>query len=52
MKKLVLVLGALLVGSVPAISLGAWLADRMPEKVLRLVLAAMLTLIGTRLVVI
>jgi len=46
------VLGALLVGSVPAISIGALLADRLPEKVLRVLLAAMLTLIGTRLVVI
>jgi len=46
------VLGALLVGSVPAIALGAWLADRMPEKALRFVLAAMLALIGTRLAVV
>jgi len=46
------VLGALLVGSVPAIGLGALLADRLPEKTLRVVLAAMLTLIGTRLVVV
>jgi uncharacterized membrane protein YfcA len=47
-----LVLGALLIGSVPAISLGAWLADRLPEKALRFVLAAMLTLIGTRLAIV
>jgi uncharacterized protein len=46
------VLAALLIGSVPAISLGALLADRLPEKVLRVLLAAMLTLIGTRLVVV
>ena len=46
------VLGALLVGSVPAIALGAFLADRLPEKTLRVVLAAMLTLIGTRLVLV
>jgi uncharacterized membrane protein YfcA len=46
------VLGALLIGSVPAIALGAWLADRLPEKTLRFVLAAMLTLIGTRLVIV
>jgi uncharacterized membrane protein YfcA len=46
------VLGALLVGSVPAISLGALLADRLPERTLRFALATMLTLIGTRLVVI
>jgi uncharacterized membrane protein YfcA len=45
-------LGALLVGSVPAIALGAWLADRLPEKALRVALAAMLTLIGTRLVMV
>jgi hypothetical protein len=46
------VLGALLIGSLPAIWLGALLADRMSEKTLRVFLAAMLTLIGTRLVVI
>jgi uncharacterized protein len=46
------VLGALLIGSLPAIWLGALLADRLPERALRVVLAAMLTLIGTRLVVI
>jgi len=46
------VLGALLVGSVPAIALGAFLADRLPERTLRVALAAMLTLIGTRLVLI
>jgi uncharacterized membrane protein YfcA len=46
------VLGALLIGSLPAISLGALLADRLPEKALRTILAAMLTLIGARLVVI
>lgn len=46
------VLGALLVGSVPAIALGAFLADRLPERALRVALAAMLMLIGTRLVLI
>lgn len=46
------VLGGLLVGSVPAIALGAFLADRLPERALRVALAAMLTLIGTRLVLI
>lgn len=44
-----LVLLALLLGSVPAISLGALLADRLPEKTLRVLLAAMLTLVGARL---
>jgi uncharacterized membrane protein YfcA len=46
------VLGALLIGSVPAIWLGARLADRAPERVLRAFLAAMLALVGTRLALI
>jgi hypothetical protein len=46
------VLAALLVGSVPAIALGAIVADRLPERALRVGLAMMLTLIGTRLVVV
>ncbi len=44
------VLVALLIGSVPAIALGALVADRLPERMLRVVLAVTLTLIGTRLV--
>jgi uncharacterized membrane protein YfcA len=39
----------LLIGSLPAIHLGAALAGRMPEPGLRLALAAMLALVGARL---
>jgi uncharacterized protein len=44
------VLAGLLIGSIPAIALGALVADRLPERTLRVVLAVTLTLIGTRLV--
>ena len=43
------VLGALLVGSLPAIWAGALVADRLPESRLRGFLATMLILIGARL---
>jgi uncharacterized membrane protein YfcA len=43
------VLGALLIGSLPAIWIGAVVADRLPEATLRGFLAAMLILIGARL---
>jgi uncharacterized protein len=43
------VLGSLLIGSLPAIWLGAVLADRLPESALRVFLAAMLALVGARL---
>ena len=43
------VLGALLIGSLPAIWIGALVADRLPEATLRGFLAAMLMLIGARL---
>ena len=43
------VLGALLIGSLPAIWLGAMVADRLPETGLRGFLATMLILIGARL---
>ena len=46
------VLGALLVGSLPAIWIGALVADRLPETTLRRFLAAMLMLIGARLVLV
>lgn len=42
-------LGALLVGSLPAILVGAAVAHRLPENALRLVLALLLTGIGGRL---
>jgi len=40
----------LLIGSLPAIHLGAAIAGRLPEKALRLALAVMLVLIGVRLI--
>jgi uncharacterized protein len=42
-------LGSLLLGSLPAILLGARVAHRLPERALRLFLAAMLVLLGVRL---
>jgi uncharacterized protein len=42
-------LGALLIGSLPAIMVGAALAHRLPERALRAFLAAMLVLIGLKL---
>lgn len=42
-------LGALLIGSLPAITVGAALAHRIPERALRGFLAVMLTLIGGKL---
>ncbi|HVZ29334.1 MAG TPA: sulfite exporter TauE/SafE family protein [Asticcacaulis sp.] len=41
---------ALLLGSIPGIILGSFLAPKMPEKVLRVLLAAVLTLVGVKLV--
>lgn len=43
-------LASLLVGSLPGVTLGSLLAPRMPERLLRLVLAAVLILVGARLV--
>jgi uncharacterized protein len=43
-------LGYLLIGSLPGIYLGSHLSSKFPEKVLRPVLAAMLILIGGRLI--
>jgi len=43
-------LGMLLIGSVPAIHLGAVVAHRLPERALRLALSTMLIGIGVRLV--
>ncbi len=43
-------LAGLLLGSLPAIHLGAALAGRLPERALRAMLATMLALIGARLV--
>ncbi|MBI4938494.1 MAG: sulfite exporter TauE/SafE family protein [Nitrosomonadales bacterium] len=43
-------LGSLLLGSLPGIYLGSHLSAKVPEKVLRPILAVMLLIIGTRLV--
>lgn len=43
-------LGSLLLGSLPGIYFGSHLSAKVPEKVLRPILAAMLLIIGTRLV--
>jgi uncharacterized membrane protein YfcA len=43
-------LGSLLLGSLPGIYIGSHLSTRFPEKVLRPILATMLLIIGTRLV--
>ncbi|HEX7157241.1 MAG TPA: sulfite exporter TauE/SafE family protein [Burkholderiaceae bacterium] len=45
-------LGALLIGSLPAITVGALVAERLPERTLRTFLAGMLVLIGARLLAI
>jgi uncharacterized membrane protein YfcA len=45
-------LGTLLIGSLPAIYLGAAVAHRLPERALRLALAMMLTGIGLKLLVV
>lgn len=44
-------LGSLLMGSLPGIFVGSTLAVRVPEKVLRPVLAATLVLVGTRMAI-
>ena len=43
-------LGSLLLGSLPGIYIGSHLSAKVPEKVLRPILAVMLLIIGTRLV--
>ena len=43
-------LGSLLIGSLPGIAIGSTFAARAPERLLSLVLAATLMLVGTRLV--
>lgn len=46
----VAMLVALLIGSIPGIILGSFLAPKVPEKILRGLLAAVLTLVGFKLV--
>ena len=43
-------LGALLLGSLPSIWLGTQLSAKVPEHILRRILASMLVLIGSKLV--
>jgi uncharacterized protein len=45
------ILGSLLTGSIPGIVLGSWATVRVPERPLRLILAAVLFVVGGRLVV-
>jgi uncharacterized protein len=45
-----LILGSLLTGSITGIVVGSWMTIRMPDRVLRLVLAAVLFIVGGRLV--
>jgi uncharacterized membrane protein YfcA len=44
------ILGSLLTGSIPGIVLGSWMTIRVPDRVLRLALAAVLFVVGGRLV--
>jgi len=44
------ILGSLLTGSIPGIVVGSWVTIRVPDRVLRLVLAGVLFLVGGRLV--
>ena len=45
------ILGSLLTGSIPGIVVGSWMTIRVPDRVLRLVLAAVLFVVGGRLVI-
>jgi uncharacterized membrane protein YfcA len=44
------ILGSLLTGSIPGVAVGSWMTLRIPDRVLRLVLAAVLCIVGGRLV--
>ena len=46
----IVLLGSLLLGSLPGIYIGSYLGARVPEGILRPVLATMLLIIGTRMV--
>ena len=43
-------LGSLLIGSIPGIIIGSWLAPKVPDHILRPMLAAILVIVGLRLV--
>ena len=44
------VVGSLLTGSIPGIVIGSYLAPRVPERLLRPLLATTLVIVGTKLV--
>jgi hypothetical protein len=46
-----MILGSLLAGSIPGIIVGSWMTTRIPDRVLRLALAAVLLIVGGRLVI-
>jgi uncharacterized protein len=45
------ILGSLLIGSIPGIVVGSWLTIRVPDQALRVTLAAVLFVVGGRLVI-
>jgi uncharacterized protein len=45
------ILGSLLTGSIPGIVVGSWMTIRVPDRALRLALAAVLFIVGGRLVI-
>jgi uncharacterized membrane protein YfcA len=45
-----LLMGSLLLGSVPGIMLGSRMSARLPERVLRPILAVILLIVGVRMV--
>jgi hypothetical protein len=45
------ILGSLLMGSIPGIVFGSWMTTRVPDRALRLALAAVLFIVGGRLVI-
>ena len=50
LESALLLLGSLLVGSLPGIWLGSQLSAKVPEQLLRRLLALMLVLVGTKLI--
>ena len=46
-----IILGSLLMGSIPGVVVGSWMTIRVPDRLLRLVLATVLFIVGGRLVI-
>src|SRR5215469_18584533 len=46
-----IILGSLLTGSIPGVVVGSWMTIRVPDRLLRLVLATVLFIVGGRLVI-